>query len=303
MDGDERARATGLAVVTVSHNSERELGALLGGVRAWLPGAQMIVVDCASRDGSVALARASPGVELIALRENAGFGRGCNRGLQAVRMPVTALVNPDVELVDDSLRALADEAQRADRPPRLLAPLVLSADGSRQDTVHPAPCSPADLVRAVVPAAGLPGALGVSLAPWRSAVPRRVGWAVGCALVARTETLRRLGPFDETIFMYSEDMDLGLRAAAAGVQTWFWPAARLVHHGGRSSRAAFGGEPIERQARARHAVVARRLGPRAARVDDGAQMLTFASRWALKRALGHPAERERRQLAAVRSWR
>jgi GT2 family glycosyltransferase len=290
-----------LAVVTVTHNSERDLAELLAGVARHLPGAQMIVVDCASADGGVALARSRPGVEVIALAENVGFGRACNRGLRDAGRPVTALLNPDVALLDDSLVALAGEAARGDRPERILAPLVLRGDGSRQDTVHPAPCSLPDLVRALVPPAVVPGAAGIALAPWRSTAPRPVGWAVGCALLARTETLRRLGPFDESIFMYGEDMELGLRAAQTGVATWFWPQARVVHHGAHSSLPAFAGEPFERHARARHDVVTQRLGRRAAIVDDAAQMVTFASRLAIKRALRRPAERERRQLTAARS--
>lgn len=53
----------------------------------------------------------------------------------------------------------------------------------------------------------------------RSNRPRRVGWAIGCCIVARTETLRRLGPFDDETFLFAEDMDLGLRARAAGIET------------------------------------------------------------------------------------
>ena len=192
----------------------------------------------------------------IGLDENVGFGRACNRGLEHVATPVVALVNPDVELLDDSLLMLAGEALRADRPVRLLAPLVLNGDGSRRTRCTRCPAGRADLVAAVVPPAAMPGRAGVALAPWRSAAPRRVGWAVGCALVARTDTLRALGPFDESIFLYGEDLDLGLRAAQRGVQTWFWPAARVVHHRAHSSATAFGGEPFERLARARHDVVA-----------------------------------------------
>src|SRR2546421_103321 len=80
-----------------------------------------------------------------ALGRNVGFGAACNRGVAAVQEPVTVVLNPDVELLDDSLLLLAAEAMRADRPERLLAPLVLSPDGSRQDTVHPLPTSGADL--------------------------------------------------------------------------------------------------------------------------------------------------------------
>jgi GT2 family glycosyltransferase len=298
-----RLPAAQLALVTVTHNSHRELAALLDSTERFLPGAQVVVVDSASSDGSVAVARGRETASVVALRENVGFGRACNRGLDEVTRPVTALVNPDVELLDGSLAAIAWEAMRPDAPERLLAPLVLSSDGSRQDTVHPVPGSAADLIRSVLPPRALPGPLGIPLSPWRSRRPRPVGWAVGCALVGRTETLRRLGPFDEGIFMYGEDLELGLRAGAHGVATWFWPEARVLHHQAHSSSQAFGGEPFERHARGRHEAVRRRRGPRAAVLDDAAQAVTFASRMALKAALRRPAVRERDQLRALISMR
>jgi N-acetylglucosaminyl-diphospho-decaprenol L-rhamnosyltransferase len=297
---------SGIALVTVTYDSEDELDALLRSVARHLPGTQVVVVDSASSDETVAVARRGApgvGVEVVALTDNVGFGRGCNIGLERVLAPVTALVNPDVELLDDSLLALAAEAQRIDRPERLLAPLVVTPDGSRQDSVHPLPTSLADLSRALIPPALIPGRAGIRLAPWRASSPRRVGWAVGCAIVARTETLRRLGPFDERIFMYGEDLDLGLAAAATGVETWFWPEGRVLHHGAHSTRVAFGGEAFDLLARARHDAVRRRLGGRRARIDDRSQAVTFASRTALKRLLGRDVERERRQLEAIRRVR
>ena len=128
-----------------------------------------------------------------------------------------------------------------------------------------------------------------------------VGWAAGCALVARTDTLRLLGPCDETICLYAEDLELCLRARTAGVETWFEPSARVLHTGGHATRTAFGGEAFELLARMRHDVIARRLGLRAARIDDRAQALTFATRIAYHRALRREAGRERSQLQAVRT--
>jgi N-acetylglucosaminyl-diphospho-decaprenol L-rhamnosyltransferase len=288
------------ALVTVTHNSAPHLAAFLESVAQHLPHVRVVVVDCASSDETLLIARDFPQAVTVPLSENVGFGRANNRGLAEVSEPVAVLVNPDVELLDGSLRGLADEAARTDR---LLAPLVLSADGSRQDTVHPVPASLPDAIRVLVPPSLVGGRAGVALAPWRSDRPRLVGWAVGCALAARTETLRRLGPFDETIFLYCEDMELGLRAAQEGIATWFWPAARVLHHGGHSSSVAFGGEPFERRARARHEVVSRRLGRRRATFDDVLQAATFAGRIVLKMALGGSAARERRQLAAVASLR
>jgi glycosyltransferase involved in cell wall biosynthesis/GT2 family glycosyltransferase len=299
---DARGAAVGsLSLVTVTHDSARELTALLDSVDRHLPGVPVIVVDCASGDESVAVAQGRAGVTAVGLAENVGFGRACNLGVARVVSPAVALVNPDVELLDDSLAVLAAEALRTDRPSRLLAPRVLNGDGSLQDASHHVPSGAADLVASLVPPAVVPGAAGAALAPWRSAAPRQVGWAVGCAIVARTDTLRALGPFDESIFLYGEDLELGLRASEHGVQTWLWPAARVVHHRAHSSAPAFGGEPFERLAAARHDVVRRRLGRRRARLDDALQALTFGSRIALKTALRRPAERERAQLRAVRA--
>ncbi len=290
-----------LTLVTVTHNSRRDLEALLASASHHLPGAHVVVVDNGSVDGTVEVAeRVSEHVTTVALADNIGFGRACNRGLEEVLTPVVALVNPDVELVDDSLLTLASEAIHRDR---LLAPLVLNGDGTRQDTVHPVPSSAADLVRSLVPAAAVPPPLGEALWPWRASRPRRVGWAVGCALVGSTALLRRLGPFDESIFLYGEDLELGLRAAQAGIETWFWPTGRVVHHGAHSARAEFGEEPFERLARARHEVVRRRLGRARAALDDRAQTVTFGSRLVVKRALGMSADRERHQLLALRSLR
>ncbi len=304
----DRDAAEALALVTVTHNSGTELDRLLSSVARHLPGTRVVVVDCASRDSSRTVARQErPGisVELIPLSSNEGFGAACDRGVTAVRNPVTALVNPDVELIDDSLLELVEEVHRPGAPERLLAPLVLSPDGSRQDTVHPLPGSGAELASSLIPPALALGRLGpaLGLAPWRSSTPRRVGWAVGCAVVGRTDTLARLGPFDKRIFLYGEDLDLGLRAREIGIETWFWPMARVVHLGGHATERAYGGEPFEVLARARHEVVARRLGARLARLDDFSQTVTFASRRVLKLALRRPAEREHRQLEAIRAVR
>jgi GT2 family glycosyltransferase len=297
-----KPRAGALALLTVTHNSAPQLDALLDSVARHLSAASVIVVDNASGDDTLAVAERWRGrlrVRPLALARNIGFGAACNRGMELVQEPIVALINPDVELVDDSLLALAAQAARADAPPRLLAPLVLRTDGRREDSAHPLPCSAAELVHALVPPAALGDRAAAVIAPWRSNRAQQVGWAVGCALLARTDTLRRLGPFDQSIFLYGEDLDLCLRAREQGIETWFWPKARVLHHGAHATAPAFGGEPFERLAAARHAVVARRLGRRAALADDALQALTFASRLALKRALQRDAARERSQLQAV----
>jgi len=288
-----------LTLVTVTHDSEAELRTLLASARRHLPEAAIVVVDSGSRDGSAAVARGHVGDVSVLELDNVGYGRAANRGVELVETPACVVLNPDVELVDGSLAALAAEAL-APGPERLLAPLVVHPDGMRQDTAHPEPISPAAFVSALIPPAALPSALRRTVQPWRDGRPRRIAWAVGCCIGARTDLLRRLGPFDERIFLYAEDMELGLRARDLGVETWWWPHARVIHYEAHSSRGRFGGEAFELLARQRHAVVAERRGQAAARWDDRLQAATFANRIALKALLRRSNLRERRQLAAVR---
>jgi GT2 family glycosyltransferase len=217
-----------------------------------------------------------------------------------VEEPVTILVNPEVELLDGSLAELAGELTVGrGGPDRLLAPLVLLPDGTRQDAAQAEPGGAAALAIALLPPAAMPGPLRRAACPWTDDRPRRVGWVVGCCVVSRTDTLKRIGPFDERIFLYGEDLDLGLRAADAGIDVWFSPDARVLHHRARSSEQAFGGEPFEMLAAQRRAVINERRGKSRARLDDALQALTFADRIAIKTLARQDTSRERRQLRAV----
>ena len=289
---------TGFAIVTVIHNSAEDLERLLDSLARLERQPRMVVVDSGSTDSGAALA-AERGAEVVDLGANLGFGAGCNAGLERVSETVTALVNPDVELLDPGLEALAGEAAVRDA---LLVPRLLNEDGSIQDSAHPPPGTVEGLVPALIPRALLPGPVRTRYEPWRSERPRRVGWAIAACLVARTTLLRRLGPFDPAAFLFYEDMDLCLRAARAGVPTLLRPEVTVRHVGGTSVRPSLGDSDLDVRARRRREVVAAEGGRRLA-LDDAAQWLTFATRAAARRALRRDASRERAQLEALRRAR
>jgi N-acetylglucosaminyl-diphospho-decaprenol L-rhamnosyltransferase len=291
---------TEFAIVTVTHDSEADLRRLLDSIDRELPvRPQLVVVDSGSSDGSAELA-AERGAEVVRLERNAGFGAGCNAGMDRVRAPVTALVNPDVELLDAGLAELARRAGEADA---ILAPRLLNADGSVQDSAHPPPGRLDDLVPALLPRPLLPPPLRRRYEPWRSDSRRRVGWAIAACVMARTELLHGLGPFDERAFLFYEDMELCLAAAREGVPTVLHPDVALRHLGGTSTgRALATGEDLLLRARRRRAVVARE-GKRRLAIDDAAQAGTFATRAAARSLARRGGERERAQLRALRMAR
>jgi len=288
--------ARGLSIVTVLHESEADLKRLLASLDAHLPQRpELIVVDAQSTDHGPAIAR-EWGATVIQLDSNPGFGPANNAGVARATNDVVALLNPDVELLDQGLLDLAAKARSHDA---LLAPRLLNADGTTQRSAHPLPGTAKALLPALIHPSMLPSNLRHQAEPYRTTTPRRVGWAIAAALVARKATLQKLGPFDPGAFLFYEDLDLCLRARAAGVPTELHPQVRLRHAGAHATGPAFGGEPHDVQARRRREVVGSRLGRRALAADDAAQALTFATRIAARRALRRDARRETAQLRAL----
>ncbi|HTE58996.1 MAG TPA: glycosyltransferase [Solirubrobacteraceae bacterium] len=282
-------------VVVVLHDSTAELALLLRSVDAHLSERpQVVVVDTGALDGGAELA-AAWGAEVLERRDNPGFGAASNAGLERARHDVSVLLNPDCELLDGSLAKLAALARAHARA--LHAPRLLNVDGSTQRSAHPLPGTLGALLGAALHAPLLPRPLRDRLEPYRAEHARTVGWAIGACLAGATATLRRLGPFDPAAHLFAEDMELCLRARAAGMPTVLHPQLRVRHTGGHAILRE--GEPFDVLAARRRAVVGATLGRRALALDDGAQALTFASRAAGHALLGGHAGRPARQLAAL----
>ena len=285
-----------VSVVVVLHRSAPELAALLASLDRHAPGHQLVVVDAGPDDGGAALAR-DQGAEVVPLPHNPGFGPANNAGVARARHEVCVLLNPDVALLDDGLGRLIAAARARDA---LHVPALRDPDGSPQRSAHPVPGGARELLPAVLPTGLLPERLRRHAEPWRpdGRGPREVGWAVAAALVARTRTLRALGPFDPDAFLHFEDLDLCLRARARGVPTILHPGVALAHAGGHSTgRSA---TRLADEARRRRAVVGERLGPGARARDDAAQALTFLTRGARPGAGGARARAQLRALREVR---
>jgi GT2 family glycosyltransferase len=285
----------GVTVVCVLHDSGPDLEVLLDSMDHHLTRRpQLVVVDTGSTDDGPQMA-ALRGAEVVSLPDNPGFGAANNAGVARASGDVCLLLNPDIVLVDAGLERLVAAARERDA---LHVPRLRSLDAAVQDSAHPLPGTLRALLPAVAPPGLLPARERIRAEPWRSERPRPVGWAIAAAMAARTATLRALGPFDRDAFLFYEDMDLCLRARAAGVPTLLHPGVELLH-AGQHATSRLGTDAISMGARRRREVVGARLGPRALALDDLAQGLTFATRTAARLLERRPSERERTQLKAL----
>jgi GT2 family glycosyltransferase len=285
-----------LSLVVPTWNSAPELPELLRSVEAHLGGrCEVVVVDNASTDGTREAVGAK--ARLVALGENCGFAVAANAGVRAARHEAIVLLNPDSLLVDASLVALAELAVARNA---ITGPELLNADGTRQPSASARPATWDAVLEAVAPAVLLPSPLRIRIEPWRSNRTTAVGWLTGACLAAPRSVLLRLGPFDEDLHLFGEDLDLGLRASRAGVPLLYAPdVARVVHLGGRSSARRFPAGDAAPKLAARREVLRSLLGPGRERLDLATQIVFHAGRWLTKTALRRDARRERDWLRAL----
>jgi GT2 family glycosyltransferase len=191
---------------------------------------ETIVVDNGSTDDSLdLLARDYPEVRVVALTENRGLAGGTNAGIGVTDAEIVATLNNDTEAHPDWLRELAGALEAHPEAGSAASKMLLF---DRRDVIH----SAGDYYRLD----GIPGNRGV----WerddgRYARPELVFGACAGAAAYRRRMLEDVGLFDESFFMYCEDVDLAFRAQLLGYRCIYVPTA-IVYH----MLSATGGGPL-----------------------------------------------------------
>jgi len=288
------------SLVVVAWECAPHIERLVASMNEHLDGTQeLVLVDNASSDDPDAAGRMWKGrYSFMGLGQNIGFGAGTNAGVRRAGADVVVMINPDCELLDHGLDRLAVAARELGA---LVGPRVLNPDGTIQASASGEEVGFWPWVRALVPGVVAPAAVRRHTEPYRLDHRVQVAWLTGSCVAGRREDLLRLGPFDEGLHMYGEDLDLGLRAAQAGIPSWFCPEyARVVHLGAGSSIQAYGSRDGWRAEGAVHwrSVLRRSYGPVAERRAWWALRANLELRLAAKRLLGRAGVRD---VAAARA--
>lgn len=233
-----------VTIAVVSWNTSDLLDRCLKSLRPCVESglARVVVVDNGSADGSPAMvAGHHPWAELIEADANLGFGRAVNRAVQDATSEWIAAANADVEVSTGALEALV--ARGTSNPAcAAVAPRLEGVDGSTQPSVYrfPSVCGTA-LASVGAHRVSEQAATAIFHGPigdWSHEA--EVDWAMGAFLLVRREAFNAVGGFDETQWMYAEDLDLCWRLAQAGWRTRYVPTATVHHVGAASATAAFG---------------------------------------------------------------
>ncbi|MDB6172542.1 MAG: glycosyl transferase family 2 [Chthoniobacteraceae bacterium] len=202
---------------------------------------EVIVVDGGSFDAcKQMLATEFPEALFVQAHDNIGFGRSNNLGFAEVTGDAVLLLNPDTELYESALQTLLDQLLALPSV-GIVGPRLLNCDGSIQSgSIHvlPTPLTEAfssEFMRRWMPKSRL----GANAALLNVGAPVEVEAIAGACIMLPTEVFRKVGGFTERYFMYAEDMDLCLKVRNLGLRIYHVPSARVLHHGGGSSRLQF----------------------------------------------------------------
>jgi hypothetical protein len=223
-----------VSAVVVTYNAAPWIERCLESVRS--SGAEMIVVDNGSTDGTLEVVRGMFPEARVIEQDNRGFGAANNVGMRAAAGRYFLLLNPDAWLADgalESLVAFADEHPDA----AIVGPRLLNPDGSLQRSVrgYPSPWRIGTeyfFLRKLAPhSRALNAFFG---AGFDHESVREAEYLFGACLLVRREAVDSVGGFDEEFFLMSEEVDWCYRFRQAGWRVFFYPGAEVYHVVGAS---------------------------------------------------------------------
>jgi N-acetylglucosaminyl-diphospho-decaprenol L-rhamnosyltransferase len=230
-----------VAVLIVNHNTSTVLGRCLRTLEPGLgAGLEVVVMDNDSEDGSVEMLRRDfPWARLLESGGNRGFGAGVNLGASQTDRAFLLVLNPDCFIRPESVALLAgrlnDDARLGFVGPRI------ELESGNVD--HASLRADPDPLGALLYFSRVPrlfprrAALNrYSLAHLNYGAEQELLAGTAACLMVRAEAFRAVGGFDESFFMYGEDLDLCRRLREAGFRGRYVPAACALHLKGEASR-------------------------------------------------------------------
>jgi GT2 family glycosyltransferase len=215
----------------------------LGSIRIGSEGiaSEIIVVDNGSTDGTTELIRNKyPEVALISNTDNLGFARAVNQGLKTARGEYLLLLNQDTRIVGNAIIKLMERLIKDERI-GVIGPKFIGFDGTLQKSGRAFPRY-RDLLYEFT---------GLSYLFPRSTIFGRwkMGWfdhltereidqPMGAALMFRKKLIDEMGPFDERLRIFFNDVDFCRRAKDRGYKNLYYPDAVIAHFLGGSTRKA-----------------------------------------------------------------
>lgn len=231
-----------LSVIVVNYNVEYFLDQCLSSVRNASKNLEIevIVVDNASKDGSVELLEKKySDFHLILNKDNVGFSKANNQGIEISQGKYVLLLNPDTVVQEDSFEKVI---KYMDAYPETGGLGVRMIDGKGNFLPESKRGLPTPMV-AFYKIFGLSRIFPKSkrfgqyhLGHLSEFETNEIDILSGAFMLMRKEALDKVGNLDESFFMYGEDIDLSYRIQQGGYKNVYFPETTIIHYKGESTK-------------------------------------------------------------------
>lgn len=227
-----------ISIIIVSYNVRELLKSCLHSLEKFWPqdySFEIIILDNCSKDGTVEMVKKEfPHVHLIESKNNLGFSIGNNEAAKIASGESLFFLNPDTELIDDSMKMFLDD-YFSEEGKRIYAPRLLNTNGTVQRSLIKFPgvwqmFGELFYLTHIIP--------GFKIIAEKIRDKKEVEAISGAALLIDRNYFTELKMFDANLF-WMEDVDLCLKNKIAGGKNVYFPLTEIVHHSGQSSTKSY----------------------------------------------------------------
>ena len=200
---------------------------------------EVIVIDNGSQDETVKIVQEfKPLVKPVFNQTNLGYAKGNNQGIEIARGEYILLLNPDVELKENSLRLMLDFMEEH-KEVNGMGPRLLNLNGTIQPSCREFPDFSILLweisgLSFLFPKSRLFGRWRMGYFDFQSS--REVDQPMGSCLLLRRKTLEYAGVLDVNFPIFFNDVDLCYQIKKSGGKLYFFPDAKIFHYKGGSTQ-------------------------------------------------------------------
>ncbi len=226
-----------LSIVMINYNAKELTAQAVDSIFAVSPQLSFEIVLVENGDRPEEQFPGRPGVTVLRNVENHGFGHACNTGAAAAKGNCLLFLNNDTIMHPGTLEACTAYLKENPRT-GVLGARTLLADGTLDHACKrgfPTPMASLYYFTGMdrrYPKSRRYGAYRQTFLPEDAVAP--VDSVAGSFLMMPRRVFEQAGGFDETFFMYGEDIDLCYRVKQAGYEIVYYGAASLTHLKGQS---------------------------------------------------------------------
>jgi GT2 family glycosyltransferase len=241
-----RSAGVDLTLIIVNWNSSDMLAACLDSIEKWIKDLtfEAIIVDNCSGEEDVQKLKGKleprfSWARFMYNNENVGFAGANNQALKLAKGKYILLLNPDTCLVEDGLSKLIPKLK--EKEIGMVSCKLLNADMSIQESCFYFPKPGRIFFTSLLLHKVLPERLRNKLTYSKQdhQHPQSPDWVLGAFMLLPRAIMLKLGGFDESIFMYGEDMDICYRLRKLGLQILYVSDIAIIHYGGHSGNQAW----------------------------------------------------------------